>query len=152
MLIRPATSRDLPRIVELMALLEYNNAPPVSLAKAKKIFATMKRYPNYRFYVAVQDRKIVGTYALLIMHTMADQGRPSAIVEDVAVDANLQGKGIGRAMMQHALRLAAKNNAFKLVLSSNNRRTLAHKFYKGLGFESVGTSFGVFLTRGRMKR
>ncbi len=152
--IRTARESDLPSIVRLMGILEYDAKPPIPLAKAKRIFATMKRYPDYRFYVAVIDGRVVGTYALLMMHTMADQGRPSAIVEDVAVDPAHQGHGIGRAMMHHAMRRAAKHNAFKLVLSSNNKRVDAHRFYRNLGFDVHGTSFGVSIpsTRGVKRR
>lgn len=141
MTIRKARETDLPAIRSLMAVLEYDGKPPVTMAKARRVFNAMKRYPDYRFYVATIDGEVVGTYALLIMHTMADQGRPSAIVEDVAVDPAHQGAGIGSAMMRHAMQLAKKHNCFKLVLSSSLRRHDAHKFYRKLGFTQHGIAF-----------
>ena len=141
MIIRKARDTDLPAIRDLMGILEYDGKPPVSLAKARRVFNAMKRYPDYRFYVATIGGAVVGTYALLIMHTMADQARPVAIVEDVAVDPAHQGAGIGSAMMRHAMRIAATKQCFKLVLSSGLRRRNAHKFYRKLGFVQHGISF-----------
>ena len=67
------------------------------------------------------------------------------MVEDVAVDPERQGHGIGRAMMQHALdqcRLAA---CYKMTLSSNLKREGAHLFYDSLGFARHGYSFQIEL-------
>jgi ribosomal protein S18 acetylase RimI-like enzyme len=68
-------------------------------------------------------------------------GAPSAIIEDVAVDPNCQGRGIGKTMMRYALKLAAEKGCYKAVLSSNLGRERAHAFYDALGFERHGYSF-----------
>lgn len=46
-----------------------------------------QRYPYYKLFVAEQDNQVVGTSALLIMHNLSHLGKPSGIVEDVAVEA-----------------------------------------------------------------
>ena len=55
-------------------------------------------------------------------------GTPSAIVEDVVVAQDQQGRGIGRQMMAHALQQARDAGCYKLALSSNARRKGAHAF------------------------
>jgi GNAT superfamily N-acetyltransferase len=63
------------------------------------------------------------------------------VVEDVAVSPSHQGKGIGRAMMAHALEECRKAGCYKLALSSNLKRENAHQFYESLGFKRHGYSF-----------
>jgi GNAT superfamily N-acetyltransferase len=57
------------------------------------------------------------------------------------VDPTLQGQGIGKKMMQHAIQLATENGCYKAVLSSNVKRERAHVFYESLDFERHGYSF-----------
>jgi GNAT superfamily N-acetyltransferase len=80
------------------------------------------------------------------MENIGHMGSPSAIVESVAVAPDAQGMGVGKALMAHALAIAAANNCYKLALSSNIRRTSAHAFYDRLGFQRHGVSFVVPLT------
>ena len=88
----------------------------------------------------------VGTLTLFVLPLLAHGGAPAALVEGVAVHPAAQGRGIGRALMQHALTLARAAGCYKLALSSNERREAAHAFYEHLGFERHGVSFVVGLT------
>lgn len=140
---REASREDLPEILRLYMQPDMDDGTALSLPEAEQIFERMARYPDYKLHVATDGERIVGTFALLIMDNLGHLGAPSAIVEDVAVDPELHGKGIGRLMMQHALSLAADKGCYKLVLSSNLKRALAHAFYGSLGFERHGYSFRV---------
>ena len=90
-----------------------------------------------------RSEEVIGTYALLVMHNLAHQGTPSAIVEDVVVRAEHQSLGVGRTMMAHAMDLAREAGCYKLVLSSNQKRVGAHAFYESLGFQRHGYSFQI---------
>jgi predicted GNAT family acetyltransferase len=106
------------------------------------------RYPHYKLFVAEDAGRIVGTYAFLFMHNLGHLGAPSAIVEDVAVDPASQGRGIGQAMMRHAVERARDLGCYKLMLSSNIQRGRAHAFYDQLGFERHGISFRISIDVG----
>ena len=138
--IRRATSTDLPSILQLYAEV-LDKGKVLSLSEAEVLFQKMSTYPNYKVYVAELEQQIVGTFALLIMDNLAHQGTPSGIVEDVAVQANLQGRGIGRQMMQFAMQICREAGCYKMALSSNLRRVEAHAFYESLGFDKHGFSF-----------
>jgi ribosomal protein S18 acetylase RimI-like enzyme len=144
-LIREARSNDVARILELYCEGEIGAAESFSVEEARAHLAGFRNYPSYRVFVAELSDEIVGTYELLIMDNLAKRGRKSAIVEDVAVAKQYQGRGIGRAMMQHAMDEARRSRCYKLTLSSNLRRTDAHAFYEALGFEKHGYSFRVEL-------
>lgn len=140
--IRPATRGDLDKILVLMADLETDDQV-LDLSAAEDIFERMQSYPNYTIYVAATEGEIIGTFSLLIMDNLAHMGAPSGIVEDVAVHSSRRGQGIGKQMMQFAMQQCQKAGCYKLVLSSNLRRELAHKFYDQLGFQRHGYSFMV---------
>lgn len=146
---RQATAQDLPQVLQLYAQPAMDNGQVLSLEAAEQHFAQFSHYPSYRLFVAcaarqaepMRDDPVVGTYALLVMHNLAHQGTPSAIVEDVVVSAEHQSQGVGRAMMAHAMGLAREAGCYKLVLSSNQKRERAHAFYESLGFQRHGLSF-----------
>jgi GNAT superfamily N-acetyltransferase len=147
-LIRQATVDDLPDILSLYAQPDMDNNKVISLENAKELFDQFSQYPNYHLYVACYpnaDNKVVGTFALLVMHNIGHQGSPSAIVEDVVVSSSHQSQTIGSEMMTHAMDLARQAGCYKLALSSNQKRQRAHTFYESLGFEKHGYSFQIKL-------
>ena len=75
------------------------------------------------------------------MDNLGHCGTPSAVVEDVVVAAQAQGRGIGKAMMAFARERCREKGCYKLVLSSNAKRESAHAFYESIGFARHGYSF-----------
>jgi GNAT superfamily N-acetyltransferase len=140
---RQATAADLPSVLALYAQPAMDNGNVMTIAQAEPLFAQFSQYPNYRLFVACENDAIVGTFALLVMHNLAHQGTPSAIVEDVVVSEAHQSQGIGHNMMHHAMALAHEAGCYKLVLSSNQKRERAHAFYESLGFQRHGFSFSI---------
>lgn len=138
--IRQAIKEDLPQILNLYADV-LDKGEVLSLEQAETLFSKMATYPNYKVYVAETESTIIGTFALLIMDNLAHLGTPSAVVEDVVVADNYQGKGIGKTMMIFAMKKCKEVGCYKLVLSSNLKRTEAHAFYESLAFEKHGFSF-----------
>lgn len=140
-IIRKAALSDLPRLLELYKLLDFEPEKELSLDKAQSQFLRYREYPDYCVYVAVSSGVIVGTFALIIIDSVAHGGKPFGIIEDVVVSDDLQGKGIGKEMMLFAMASCKKMGCYKLALSSHLKREMAHKFYESLGFEKHGFSF-----------
>jgi GNAT superfamily N-acetyltransferase len=140
--IREARESDLLAILSLHRELENpETVVTLSLEQARKIFERIGGYPNYKIFLAQIEEQIVGTFALLLMDNLAHNGSPSGVVEDVVVASNWQGNGIGKAMMTFARERCHNYGCYKLVLSSNSKRTKAHQFYESLGFVKHGFSF-----------
>lgn len=141
--IREATVDDLPAILALYAQPALDNGRCLTVNQAAAIFRTMQSYPCYKLFVAEQDERVVGTFALMIMENLGHQGAPSGLVEDVAVDPSCQRQGIGRAMLDFAMARCRDAGCYKMALSANRIRTRAHAFYESLGFVRHGYSFVV---------
>ena len=143
--IREARSEDIADVLRLYAQPDFDNGQVLPIEEARGLYARFLEYPDYCIYLAEIDGRIVGTFALLIMINLGHCGTPSAIIEDVVVDPDLQGRGFGRDMMLAAMEMAREKKCYKLVLSSNARRVRAHAFYESLGFERHGVSFHITL-------
>jgi len=148
LLIREATEKDVPKILDIYAQPSFDNKKVLDAKSALEIFDSFKIYPYYKIFVAhdaSSSSDLIGTFAFLYMHNMGHMGSPSAIIEDVVVAQSHQGKGIGKQMMLEAMELAKEMGCYKMFLSSNIKRKKAHSFYESLGFEQHGHSFRIVL-------
>src|SRR3954453_4077702 len=142
--IRDASEEDLPGVLRVLAESGIDGDASFTLDEAREHLARIRQWPNFRLLVVLADGAIAGTYSLLIMDKLGKRGTPAGVVEDVAVMPGMQGRGIGRAMMDHAIGECRRAGCYKLALSSNVKRGAAHRFYESLGFERHGYSFAVF--------
>jgi len=141
--IREAGAEDVAGIQEVYRAAGLERGAAFTVEEAQSQLASFRAYPNYRVFVAQLGGAIAGTYSLLIMDNLAKRGLRSGVAEQVAVMPGHQGKGIGRAMMQHAMEQCRAAGCYKLALSSNAKRAGAHEFYEAIGFERHGYSFVV---------
>jgi GNAT superfamily N-acetyltransferase len=139
--IRDARESDLPGILKVFAESGIDGGQSFTLLEAREHLERIRLWPNFRLLAALEDGEVVGTYSLVVMDKLGKRGTPAGVVEDVAVSPAHQGKGIGRAMMAHALEECRKAGCYKLALSSNLKREGAHRFYESLGFQRHGYSF-----------
>ena len=138
--IRMADEQALPGVLALYAQDDMDGNC-LELEQAASILEKMNSYPDYGVYVAERDGDIVGTFTLAVLDNLVHKGAKTGIIESVAVRTDLQGQGIGKAMMQYALELCREKQCYKAALSSGVKRTKAHQFYEGLGFTRHGVSF-----------
>jgi ribosomal protein S18 acetylase RimI-like enzyme len=80
---------------------------------------------------------IVGTLTLVVFRIPTGL---RAWIEDVVVDTDARGQGVGRALTAEAMRLAAARRVRTLDLTSSPSRLSAHRLYVSLGFELRGSS------------
>jgi GNAT superfamily N-acetyltransferase len=140
---RNATRADLPSLLALYEDSGVDARGSNAFALAAAQWDAIHRIDNARVLIAERDGRALGTATLFILPLLAHGGAPEALVESVVVHPDVQGRGVGRAMMQHAMRIAAEHGCYKLALTSNVQREGAHAFYDRLGFERHGVSFVV---------
>ena len=79
--------------------------------------------------VSVDNNTITGVASLHIINKLT---RTLGLIEDVAVNENYRGKGIGKKLVQKLIGLASDNKCDKIVLNSSEKNST---FYKKIGFE-----------------
>src|ERR1700719_3966246 len=109
---REASKADIPAVLRLYAQPDIDHGEVLPLSEAEHLFERVARYPDYKIYVALCEGQIVGTFALLIMDNLGHMGAPSAVIEDVAVDPEWQGRGVGRIMMKYALQTCGDKGCY----------------------------------------
>ena len=90
---------------------------------------------SIRYYVAVDEGKIIGTCFIVIVTNLTKGVRPFAIIENVITDEDHRGKGIGKTLIGMAVERAKARNCYKVQLMSNVKRKDAHLFYERIGFD-----------------
>ena len=83
------------------------------------------------------DRAVLGGLTLVLFRIPTGL---RAWIEDVVVDADARGQGVGEALNRHALDLAAHHGARSVDLTSRTSREAANRLYRRLGFEQRDTN------------
>jgi GNAT superfamily N-acetyltransferase len=146
--VRAATESDIPRIQELYLQLAFTPPPPdetgPSANEYREVFNRMAALPGYELIVAEEAGTVVGTTVLAILPGMAHGVSPFAVIEYVVVDEKHRGKGIGKLLMEYCTDRAKEAGCYKIMLTSDKRRTEAHEFYESLGFEASAHGFRLY--------
>ena len=119
----------------LVPQLTSNHPPPTpdhlrELISSEASTILAARYPNAR-------APIVGLLTLVLYRVPTGT---RARIEDVVVDEELRGKGIGERLVRHALELAREAGADGVALTSNPKREAANRLYRRLGFKPWATN------------
>ncbi len=141
--VRRATEADLPRLIELMAQLrpdEPEAEDPSRVEDYARVLARMTAQ-GQRVLVAEDDGRIAGALVLAIVENITRRGTPYAIIENVIVDEAARGRGHGEALIEQAVEEARQAGCYKVSLTSNKRRSEAHRFYERLGFVQTHEAF-----------
>ncbi len=132
--IRPATSADLPLIARLIrALAEYEKlAGEVrfdEVVLGEKLFGS-------RPYAEVVIGEVNGTaqgFALFFHNFSTFEGRPGIYLEDLFVQPEARGSGLGKALLSHLAALAVARDCARLEWSVLDWNAPAIGFYESLG-------------------
>ena len=85
--------------------------------------------PSSITLVSVDNNTITGVASLYIIKKLT---RTLGLIEDVAVNENYRGKGIGKKLVEKLIGIAADKKCDKTVLNSSEQNS---EFYKKIGFE-----------------
>lgn len=140
--VRAACSTDAHGLAALLQQLGVDEPRPDPVILAMRL-----NEPNQARVVLVAERegKLLGTCTIHLIEHLAHNFARSAIVEDVVVDANQRGLGVGQALMHKAAERAGKWGCYKMALSSRQDRAEAQRFYQSLGYQLHGISLSLAL-------
>ena len=142
--IEPAIVADEELVEAFQRLLPLlsKSATPLEAYDLESIVAS----PATTLFVARDgENQIVGTLMLVLFRS------PSGArgwIEDVIVDEEARGNGVGEALVDAAIDLARRSNARTLDLTSNPTREAANRLYVRCGFEQRTTNVYRFSLEG----
>lgn len=89
-------------------------------------------------FVAVLDGQVVGTVTYVLPGDAEWEGRTVAEGDCgfrvLAVDPAVEGRGVGRRLVERCLELAREEGRHRMVITSMAWMTRAHRLYERLGF------------------
>ena len=105
-----------------------SSSPPPSRQDLEAIVAS----PACTLLVARDGEAVVGSLTLVVFPIPT--GR-RAWIEDVVVDAETRGRGVGELLNRRALEVAAEAGCRTVDLTSRPSREAANRLYQRMGFE-----------------
>ena len=122
MKIRELAKSDYNQVIELWTKSLSNNFD-------NEINTSHLSDPSSITLVSVDNNTITGVASLYIIKKLT---RTLGLIEDVAVNENYRGKGIGKKLVEKLIGIAVDKKCDKTVLNSSKQNS---EFYKKIGFE-----------------
>jgi len=122
MKIRELENADFRQVIEIWKKSFNNNFD-------KEINSTYLADPSSITLVSVDSNTVTGVASLHIIKKLT---RTLGLIEDVAVNENYRGKGIGKKLVEKLIGIASEKSCDKTVLNSSKKNS---EFYQKIGFE-----------------
>jgi GNAT superfamily N-acetyltransferase len=136
---RLATRADVPAILALLEDDEISRSRMDVVSEDAdaalwRAFAAIDADARNELVVADDGGAVIGTCQLTFTPSLSRGGAERMTIEAVRVRRDRRGTGVGRAMMTWALDRARERGCGLVQLTTDRRRTDAHRFYESLGF------------------
>ena len=134
--IRPATRADIPQILTFIrALAAYERAPEaVTTTEAGLERDGFGPNPFYFCLMADEDGQAAG-FALYFFNYSTWLGRPGIYLEDLFVEPEFRGRGIGKALLERVAAMAVEKGCERLEWAVLDWNTPAIEFYRAMRAE-----------------
>jgi GNAT superfamily N-acetyltransferase len=150
--IRPAARADVPRILEFIrSLAAYERAPEaVTATEASLEREGFGPNPYYFCLIAEHDGRTAG-YALFFYNYSTWVG-PGIYLEDIFVEPELRGLGIGKLLLERVAAIAVEKGCARLQWAVLDWNTPAIEFYRAMGGEFLDEWRNVRVTGEALRR
>ncbi len=103
--------------------------PEINQLSTKEI---LENNENLVFAICHEEEKVIGIAMMAIYKVISGH---KGMIEDVIVDNDHRGKGIGRKLMESLLNEGKNRQLNEILLFSGHHRKAAIELYKSLGFK-----------------
>jgi GNAT superfamily N-acetyltransferase len=142
MRIRIATRTDVPAVLGLLADDDVSRArgfgvvPEEVDAAVWAAFEAIDRDDRNELIVATDRDEVIGTCQLTFIPGLSRGGAERMLIEAVRIHSGRRGQGLGGELIRWAVERARERGCRIVQLTTDKRRTDAHRFYAALGFEA----------------
>ena len=128
-------SQDIVDVLNQLMQQLNSQIQPLTIDTLEKIIQSDDTY----LFVAKDStiQKIVGTLTLIVYQTPSGK---RGYIEDVVVDENSRGKGLGKKLMEEGIKKARELDLEYVGLTSRPEREAANALYQRLGFQKRDTN------------
>lgn len=149
MLIRRAKQEDIPQLIGLLYQVHkvHSDARPDLFRPGEKKYTEAELEAlipddGRPIFVAEEDGRVLG-YAFCIYQTPSAasmQPVKSLYIDDLCVDGNTRGKGVGGALYRHVVQVAEQTGCYNVTLNVWACNPTALRFYEkcGLTVQKIG--------------
>ena len=92
-----------------------------------------------KFFIKNKNKEIARAYLYILKNNL--HKKPFAFIEDVFVQEDYRGKGLGTKILNKLIEEAKEIKCYKIIANARNERQNVHNFYKNLGFKDWGKEF-----------
>ncbi len=133
--IEQATLEDLPQLTELLTELFTleGDFVPDPIRQSRGIRMLLEQPSRGRIFVLKQNDAILGMINLLFTISTAEGGSV-IILEDLIIQRDYRGHGLGGRLLEYALDYARKKDFKRITLLTDRVNAEAQRFYKRHGF------------------
>jgi GNAT superfamily N-acetyltransferase len=94
---------------------------------------------SFRFSLEKDNEEIGHAYLFLITNNLHTE--PYGLLEDLYVNPDHRGEGVGRKLIEAVIFKAKEVGCYKLLGTSRNEREKIHAWYQRIGFKNYGRAF-----------
>jgi GNAT superfamily N-acetyltransferase len=114
--------------------LHNDDVGPPPASELDSLWAAILANPMLHYLAADLDGRIVSTCALTIIPNLTRGCRPYGLIENVVTHPDFRRRGLGKAVIRHALGIAWKHGCYKVMLMTGRKQPEVHQFYCSAGF------------------
>lgn len=100
---------------------------------------------------AEENNKVLGWGFLYLIKNDRHE-EPYGLLENVYVEKQYRGKGIGTKIVRALIEEAKRQGCYKLIGQSRYGREKVHELYKSFGFQDHGKNFRMDMLKSRVKQ
>ena len=134
-MVREAEKEDLDALLKLYLFLHEDSIPEHD----KHLADTWEQIiddPNHHLIVKEIDGQIVSSCVCVIIPNLTRNVRPYAFVENVVTHADYRGNGYAGECLDHAKKIAERENCYKMMLLTGSKKPETLHFYEKAGYNS----------------
>ncbi len=129
--IRQAAEADIPEVCRIVGQLSPMGYRHDYTGAVEKFRSHINPSPDYFLWVAERDGRVVGTAMMHLQHKLSYHCGTAAHLEDVVVDRDCRGQGVGEQLVRHAVEAARAKGCYKIMLTCYPKTA---GYYERLGF------------------
>lgn len=126
---------DLDQLFELYLHLHESDDPLPPENVVQSIWEEIQENPRHKYFGLYEGDLLISSCVLNIIPNLTRGCRPYGLIENVVTHSDFRRRGLGRALLQHALDYAWQRGCYKVMLLTGRKDEGTYTFYESAGFD-----------------